>query len=129
VAYVGLVDPNQPGHYPVCPFLRITGWWCPGCGGLRCVHALTRGDLRTALHDNVLVLAACTAAVLAWLHWTLRSARGQRTGRFWPREAARSSPADEIRQPGMRVLLPAATSIGLGRQPPTGPYTREGGAP
>ena len=78
-AYVGLVDPNQPGHYPVCPFLRITGWWCPGCGGLRCVHALTRGDLRTALHDNVLVLAACTAAVLAWLHWTLRSARGQRT--------------------------------------------------
>jgi Protein of unknown function (DUF2752) len=78
-AYVGLVDPNQPGHYPVCPFLRVTGWWCPGCGGLRCVHALTRGDLRTALHDNVLVLVAATAAVLVWARWTLRSARGQRT--------------------------------------------------
>lgn len=73
------MDPNQPGHYPVCPFRQLTGWWCPGCGGLRCVHALTRGDLRTALHDNVLVLAACTAAVLVWARWTLRSARGQWT--------------------------------------------------
>ncbi|QMU68600.1 DUF2752 domain-containing protein [Streptacidiphilus sp. P02-A3a] len=78
-AYVGLVDPNHPGHYPVCPFLRITGWWCPGCGGLRCVHALTRGDPRTALHDNALVLAGCAAAVLVWAHWTYRSARGRRT--------------------------------------------------
>jgi hypothetical protein len=74
-----VVDPNHPGHYPVCPFLRITGWWCPGCGGLRCVHALTRGDLATAGHDNALALVACTAAVLFWARWTHRSARGLRT--------------------------------------------------
>ncbi|WP_225446866.1 DUF2752 domain-containing protein [Streptacidiphilus sp. PB12-B1b] len=78
-AYVGVVDPGRPGHYPVCPFLRATGWWCPGCGGLRCVHALTRGDLATAVHDNVLAVLACTAAVLVWAHWTYRSARGLRT--------------------------------------------------
>ncbi|WP_034087815.1 DUF2752 domain-containing protein [Streptacidiphilus albus] len=78
-AYVGVVDPNHPGHYPVCPFLRLTGWWCPGCGGLRCVHALTRGDLPTALHDNALVVVGCTAAVLYWARWAHRSARGLRT--------------------------------------------------
>ena len=74
-----MVDPDRPGHYPVCPFLRITGWWCPGCGGLRCVHALTRADLATAVHDNVLAVAACTLAVLVWARWTYLSARGLRT--------------------------------------------------
>ena len=78
-AYVGVVDPNHPGHYPVCPFLRLTGWWCPGCGGLRCVHALTRGDLPTALHDNALVALGCAAAVLYWARWVHRSARGLST--------------------------------------------------
>jgi hypothetical protein len=87
-AYVGAVDPNRPGHYPVCPFLRITGWWCPACGGLRCVHALTRGDLGAAVHDNVLAVLACGFAVLLWLRWSYRAARGLRTptpemGRSW----------------------------------------------
>ena len=34
-AYVGLVDPNESGHYPTCPFLALTGRFCPGCGSLR----------------------------------------------------------------------------------------------
>ncbi len=28
-AYVGTVDPNAPGHYPVCPLLHYTGLYCP----------------------------------------------------------------------------------------------------
>ena len=28
-AYVGLVDPNEPGHYPTCPFLALTGQVLP----------------------------------------------------------------------------------------------------
>ena len=43
-----MVDPNQPGHYPTDPFLAITGLYCPGCGTLRALHALARGDLLTA---------------------------------------------------------------------------------
>jgi hypothetical protein len=80
--YVGAVSPDQPGHYPVCPFLRLTGWWCPACGGLRCVHALTRGDLVGALHDNALVVVAGTVAATLWLRWTYRTARGLPTA--WP---------------------------------------------
>ncbi|MGW4383741.1 DUF2752 domain-containing protein [Kitasatospora sp. NPDC004531] len=75
-AFVGAVDPNAPGHYPVCPVLQATGWWCPGCGGLRCVHALTRGDLLTAGHDNLLVLLLALAALALWVRWTVRAVRG-----------------------------------------------------
>ena len=28
-AYVGLVDPNAPGHYPLCPTKYLTGVDCP----------------------------------------------------------------------------------------------------
>ncbi|MFJ5231724.1 DUF2752 domain-containing protein [Kitasatospora sp. NPDC088391] len=76
-AFVAAVDPNTPGHYPVCPLLRVTGWWCPGCGGLRCVHALTHGELLTAAHDNLLVTLAAFAALALWARWAVRAARGR----------------------------------------------------
>lgn len=87
-AYVGAVDPNRPGHYPLCPFLALTGWWCPGCGGLRAVHALTRADLGTALHDNVLVVALCGFTASFWALSALCALRGRprpalRVGRPW----------------------------------------------
>jgi hypothetical protein len=88
-AYVGVVSPDRPGHYPVCPFLRVTGWWCPACGGLRCAHALTRGDLGTALHDNALVVVAGTVAGALWLRWTYRAWRGLSNGPPAPGRALR----------------------------------------
>ncbi|MFJ2861765.1 DUF2752 domain-containing protein [Kitasatospora sp. NPDC087314] len=68
-AYLAVVDPNVPGHYPDCPFLAATGWWCPGCGGLRCVHALTHGDLTGALHDNAAAVLLFAVLALFWLRW------------------------------------------------------------
>ncbi|MFI6446995.1 DUF2752 domain-containing protein [Kitasatospora sp. NPDC050543] len=76
--YVAVVDPNDPGHYPTCPVLRATGWWCPGCGGLRCVHALTHGDLLTALHDNLLVVAFGAVLAVLWLRWLWAAVTGSR---------------------------------------------------
>ncbi|MQS11793.1 DUF2752 domain-containing protein [Streptomyces kaniharaensis] len=67
--YVSVVDPNAPGHYPDCPFLAATGWWCPGCGGLRCVHALTHGDLTGALHDNAVAVLLFAVLAVLWLRW------------------------------------------------------------
>ncbi|WP_285736482.1 DUF2752 domain-containing protein [Kitasatospora phosalacinea] len=89
-AFVGLVDPNAPGHYPTCPFLQLTGWWCPGCGGLRCVHALTRGDVLTAAHDNLLVVVLALGLAVLWSGWLVRSVRGAggRPG-WWPRMSRR----------------------------------------
>lgn len=72
VAVVGVVDPHQPGHYPVCPFWAVTGWYCPGCGSLRAVHALVHGDLATAWQRNPLAVVAAPVLVAAWVAWGLR---------------------------------------------------------
>ena len=75
--YVAMVDPNTPGHYPTCPFLAITGWYCPGCGALRAVHALAHGDVMTALARNPFAVVALGYVVVAWVLWIRRSATGR----------------------------------------------------
>ncbi|MFD8374730.1 DUF2752 domain-containing protein [Streptomyces sp. NPDC059688] len=74
-AYVGAVDPNEPGHYPVCPLFRLTGLYCPGCGGLRSAHAFVHGDLGTALHDNAAGVVVYVGFAVLWAVWVARAAR------------------------------------------------------
>ncbi|MFF5204508.1 DUF2752 domain-containing protein [Streptosporangium sp. NPDC000396] len=76
-AFVGVVDPNEPGHYPVCPFLTLTGFYCPGCGGLRAVHALAHGDLVAALGFNPFVVVMVPVLAFLWGRWALRSWQGR----------------------------------------------------
>lgn len=57
LAYIGTADPHRPGFFaPPCPFKHVTGWNCPGCGGLRMTHDLLHGDLPAALTDNAFLL-------------------------------------------------------------------------
>lgn len=84
LAYLGAVDPNQPGHYPTCPFLAATGLACPGCGSLRALHALAGLDLGTALAHNPLTVAAVPLMVAIWVGWTLRSVTGRPRRRAAP---------------------------------------------
>ena len=63
---VHAVDPNEAGHYPTCPFLMITGWWCPGCGSLRALHALSDGDVGSALARNPLTVVMLGVLVFLW---------------------------------------------------------------
>ena len=56
LAVVYLVDPRVQGVYPVCPFLGITGFHCPGCGTLRALHTLMRGDVSAAFGYNALAM-------------------------------------------------------------------------
>ncbi|WP_067275432.1 DUF2752 domain-containing protein [Streptomyces jeddahensis] len=85
-AYVGVVDPNEPGHYPVCPLLRFTGIYCPGCGGLRSAHAFVHGDFAAAVQDNALAVAGYVLFAVLWVVWAVRAARG-RPLRIDPRPA------------------------------------------
>lgn len=48
------LDPTEPGLFPPCPFLSVTGIYCPGCGSLRASHALLHGELIRALDFNAL---------------------------------------------------------------------------
>ncbi|MGW3951596.1 DUF2752 domain-containing protein [Streptomyces sp. NPDC004752] len=76
-AYVGTVDPNEPGHYPVCPLYGYTGLYCPGCGGLRSAHAFIHGDLTAALQANAPAVAAYLVFAVLWTVWVVRAVRGR----------------------------------------------------
>ncbi|XUL87506.1 DUF2752 domain-containing protein [Streptomyces galilaeus] len=88
-AYVGMVDPNQPGHYPVCPLYRLTGLYCPGCGGLRSAHEFIHGDFLAALQDNAIAVVGYLAFAVVWTVWVVRAVRGRPVrielggGRLW----------------------------------------------
>jgi len=62
--------------YPRCLFHELTGFLCPGCGGLRSVHELLHGRLLAALRCNALFVLG-VPAVGAW--WLARRALGRST--------------------------------------------------
>jgi Protein of unknown function (DUF2752) len=75
-AVVGLVDPHDPGHYPVCPTRSVLGIYCPLCGGLRAANDLTHGDVLGAASSNLLFALVLPVAFVAWLLWVRDRARG-----------------------------------------------------
>ena len=74
LGFVALVDPNQPGHYPTCPSRLLFHVDCPFCGGLRGVHDLVHGDVRSALDHNVLLLVIVPLLAWLWVTWVRRAA-------------------------------------------------------
>lgn len=73
-----LRDPHESGSYLFCPWLVLTGTYCPGCGGLRAVHDLTRGDLVSAASSNLLLVASLPVALALWGRWFVDRWRGVR---------------------------------------------------
>ncbi len=67
--YTVVRNPHQPGAFPACVFLAGSGYYCPGCGGLRAMHDLLNGDVVGALHMNALVVLGIVPALLAGLAW------------------------------------------------------------
>lgn len=62
-----LRDPHQSGSWGFCPWLVLTGTHCPGCGGLRAVNDLTRGDVAAAASSNLLFVASLPGIAVMWL--------------------------------------------------------------
>lgn len=78
LTYIGVADPHQAGSvFPPCPFRLLTGWYCPGCGGLRMTHDLLHADLAAAVTDNVFLLVGLPLLGIWWL-WS----RGRRRQAF-----------------------------------------------
>ena len=59
-----------------CNIYRLTGWYCPGCGGTRAVKALLHGRILASLlyHPAVVYLAAWTVTFVIWqsIHYLSR---------------------------------------------------------
>lgn len=77
VAVMRVLEPSHLGFVPPCPFLALTGLWCPFCGGTRAVDALASGELTAALGLNLLVVLAVPVLLVAWARWTADRARGR----------------------------------------------------
>ena len=75
--YVASVSPYEGGHYPTCPTLALTGWYCAGCGALRAVHDLTHLDLAGAWGMNPFVVLALPVLVVTWVLWLRRAWTGE----------------------------------------------------
>ena len=76
-AVVVVLDPNQPGHYPVCPTRFLTGLDCPLCGTLRGLHDLSRGHVASALDHNVLLVVTVPLLLWIWIRWVRTAASGR----------------------------------------------------
>lgn len=77
LAALNLRDPHASGSWGMCPFLLLTGEPCPGCGGLRAMNDLTRGDVASALSSNAAAVAFVAVMGAAWVVWVVRRSRGQ----------------------------------------------------
>jgi hypothetical protein len=73
LAYTAWQDPNADGVFPQCPTFALFGIDCPGCGGLRAVHAATHGDLLAAADHNLMLAIALPIFALLWLRWLLQT--------------------------------------------------------
>jgi hypothetical protein len=92
-------DPTTPGFYPPCPFHRLTGLYCPGCGSTRATHALLHGHLGQALAYNLAMVAALPFLGYALVRHVRRVVLGLR------RRDSRRLP------PGLILMIAAALSL------------------
>ena len=74
-AMLYVLDPREPGNYPICPFLGLTGYHCPGCGTLRALHQLLHGSPLNALGYNPLTILSLPFLAYAFVAGGLRAFR------------------------------------------------------
>ncbi len=112
-AVVHLRSPAEEGNYPTCPFLMLTGWYCPGCGSMRAVHALTYLDVETALARNPLATVALVGVVIGYVQWAVRRWTGRPRTRMAPAWVLHALVVLIVvygvarNLPGMEILSPA----------------------
>ena len=70
-------DPHAAGSYGFCPWLALTGTYCPGCGGLRAVNDLTNGDVAGAASSNLLFVTSLPFLAVWWLRSFVDGWRGR----------------------------------------------------
>jgi hypothetical protein len=85
-----LFNPADHGFYPACQFHALTGWDCPGCGGLRATHFLLRGEFREAFRLNPLWVVGAPV-LLGWMAYAIWSRAKGREVRFSEKAAYTSA--------------------------------------
>lgn len=68
-------DPHDSGSWGYCPSAAL-GFYCPGCGGLRAVNDLTRGDLGSAASSNLAFIVVLPFLLVGLGVWIVSRWRG-----------------------------------------------------
>jgi len=115
VVFVYLHEPvANKQYFPQCGFKRLTGVDCPGCGGLRSVHALTNGRIVEALRFHAGLVLSVPIVIYLIILW----------GREW--RATGVMPIPLAHESTNRPLIWIAVifiSIGVLRMIPAKPFS------
>ena len=71
--------PHIVGFGPSCPFHRLTGIPCPGCGGVRATETLMKGHILEALYVNPVSIAFEVVALIGVAWFAFDTLRGKDT--------------------------------------------------
>ncbi|MCA9099710.1 MAG: DUF2752 domain-containing protein [Planctomycetales bacterium] len=108
------VNPDGSAWYPKCPLHELTGLNCPGCGGLRGVHQLLRGNVMAAFRLNALAFLLLPPLALTWLVNQYRQWRHRQRGGEVPQSLFPSWTG--------WVLLIVVVAFAIARNIPWGPF-------
>ena len=64
--------------HPECPFRTLTHFYCPGCGTLRALHALSGGHIVQAIDHNILTVIFLPYLIFMWGVYLLRTITGKK---------------------------------------------------
>ena len=73
-----LRDPHRSGSWGYCPWLMLTGTYCPGCGSLRAVNDLGDGRFGAAASSNLLFVGSLPLVGYLYVRWFVDRWRGVR---------------------------------------------------
>lgn len=60
-------NPSNSSHFPQCPFLTATGYYCTGCGSQRALHDLLHLDIAGVARHNLLFIPAVLLIAYHWI--------------------------------------------------------------
>jgi hypothetical protein len=105
-----IFDPASSLIFPPCPVRYLTGWYCPGCGSLRAIHQLLRGNLRAAWAMNPLTVVLLPFLTYGLASFALFEIRGE------------GLPQPFLRADWIRALCAAILLFGIARNLPLHPF-------
>jgi hypothetical protein len=75
-------NPVEQRLFPRCMFHVLTGWDCPGCGGLRATHQLLHGNFGAAFRLNPLFVCALPIVAVLFVRSLFRKTTAQEVFNF-----------------------------------------------
>ncbi|MEO5356971.1 MAG: DUF2752 domain-containing protein [Nitrospirae bacterium YQR-1] len=77
LVFLYFFNPEQTLSWLRCPFLSMSGLYCPGCGSLRAAHQLLHGNVLNAVRFNHLLVLTFPFLACAFISKTSIFLRGK----------------------------------------------------